>query len=128
MEHLVDLSDRRVPYLGIEWQMDTRVGTSGESEVVVSVRRVMTDSPACKAGVREGDVIRIVDGAVLDVDLTLSNVILARKPGATVSLELVRASKRIVVRVTLGSRLLPVFKFKQMQRATVPGESVDVRS
>ncbi|HEY3291318.1 MAG TPA: PDZ domain-containing protein [Anaerolineae bacterium] len=123
----MDVSDKRVAYLGIEWQMDTRVDTSGESELVVSVRRVMADSPACKAGIREGDVIRVVDGSVLDADITLSSIILARKPGATVSLELARVGKRMVVKVTLGSRLLPILKFKQTQRVSVPDESVDVR-
>lgn len=127
MECVVGSLEKKIPYLGIEWQM--AVGDSPEqTEVIVSVRRVMVESPACRAGVREGDVIRSVDGAALDTENTLSLIIMSKKPGASVTLELARAGKRVVVKVALGSRELPAFKFKPIERATLHSESVDVQS
>ncbi len=84
----------------------------------------MVDSPACKAGVREGDVIRSVDGINLDADNTLTTIIMARKPGNSVTLELLRSSKKVVVKITLGTRVLPAFKFKPIVR----GQGAEVRS
>ena len=119
--------EKTVPYLGIEWQMQSGTDTLGQACEVLTVRRVISESPACKAGIHEGDVIRSVDGAVLSTDNTLADLIMAKKPGALVYLELARASKRVFVRVTLGTRELPVFKFKPIERpAAMRTESVDV--
>ena len=118
--------EKKIPYLGIEWQMAASDSLE-QTVAIVSVRRVMVESPACRAGVREGDVIRSVDGSVLDAENTLTTYIMSKKPGTSVSLDLVRAGKRVVVKVTLGSRELPAFKFKPIERASLQSESVDVR-
>ena len=123
----MDSSEKRVPYLGIEWQMDAGEETTDQKEAIVSVRRVMVDSPACKAGVHEGDVIRNVDGTSLDAENTLTMIIMAKKPGSSVTLELSRANKKVVVKVTLGSRVLPSFKFRPIERSSFLSESMDVR-
>ena len=124
----MDSSERRVPYLGIEWQMDGGAELPAQKDVIVSVRRVMIDSPACKAGVHEGDIMRSVDGVSLDAENTLTSIIMVRKPGSSVTLELLRANKKVVVKVTLGSRVLPAFKFRPIERASLHSESVDARS
>lgn len=123
----MDSSERRVPYLGIEWQMDDGAETQAAPVFIVSVRRIMVDSPACKAGVHEGDVIRSVDGISLDADNTLTTIIMARKPGNSVTLELSRANKKVMVKVTLGTRVLPAFKFKPIDHAPLFSESLDTR-
>ena len=109
--------DKTIPYLGIEWQLQSGTDGSGAIPETVSVRRVIADSPACKAGVREGDIIRRVDGVALCAEHTLAALISAKKPGSTVSLELVRAKKRMHVKVTLGARKLPEFKFRPVEPA-----------
>jgi len=43
-----------------------------------------------------------------------------------VYLELARAGKRVHVRITLGARELPVFKFKPMEPPAARKQSVDV--
>ncbi|GEM_PF-1811694 len=123
----MDSSERRVPYLGIEWQMEGGAELPAQKDVIVSVRRVMIDSPACKVGVREGDIMRSIDGVSLDAENTLTSIVMARKPGSSVTLELLRANKKVVVKVTLGSRVLPAFKFRPIERAPLHSESVDAR-
>ena len=120
--------ERTVPYLGIEWQVQAGTTTVGQACEIVAVRRVIAESPACKAGMREGDIIRGVDGTPLDVENTLSALITSKKPGAVVTLELTRAGKRMHLKVTLGARTLPAFKFRPIEYATTQKESVDVRN
>jgi S1-C subfamily serine protease len=90
-------------------------GTGTGSDTVI-VQRVVAASPACKAGIREGDVIKRVDGVSPCAVNTLSAMITAKKPGAVVNLELSRGGKRVNVKVTLGARDVPVFKFKPIER------------
>jgi S1-C subfamily serine protease len=117
--------ERTVPYLGIEWQLQSGTDSSGKACDVTTVRRVIADSPACKVGLREGDVIRSVDGVALCEEHTLAALITAKKPGVAVTLELVRAGKRVHTKVTLGERKLPEFKFKPIE-STAQQKPVDV--
>ena len=61
--------------------------------------------------------IRRVDGVAVCANRTLAALIGAKKPGSTVSLELLRANKRMHVKVTLGTRRLPEFKFRPTEPA-----------
>jgi S1-C subfamily serine protease len=64
--------------------------------------------PADKAGVRTGDVIVSFGGRTVGTSDDLGKLILQKKPGATVSLGLVRSTgARVTVTVTLGVRPLP---------------------
>jgi S1-C subfamily serine protease len=108
--------------------MNAGVETPAQTDVIVSVRRIMVESPACKAGVREGDIIRSVDGTALDAENTLTTMIMNRKPGSSVTLELMRGTKKVVVKVSLGTRVLPAFKFRPIERAHLYSESVDANS
>ena len=118
--------ERTVPYLGIEWLMQAGTDSLGQACEVLTVRRVIAESPACKAGIRENDIIRSVDGTPLTAESTLADLVMAKRPGAMVYLELARAGKRVHVRVTLGARELPVFKFKPIEPPAAHKQSVDV--
>jgi serine protease DegQ len=127
----VDSLGRTVPYLGIEWHIQQVSAGDGEACDIIAVRRVIAGSPACKSGIREGDIIRSVDGIVVDVDNSLTSMITSKRPGAVVMLELLRAGKRVNVKVTLGARELPVFKFRPIERVQprtgYSAESVDTQ-
>jgi serine protease Do len=63
---------------------------------------VEPNSPAEKAGLKEGDVITKVDGTVLDNTNTLGSVIAQKNPGDTIALTIIRDGKEINLSVTLG--------------------------
>jgi S1-C subfamily serine protease len=121
LESAVASLRRTVPYLGIEWQVQAG-DDAAETSCDVAVKRVIAGSPACKSGIRTGDVIRSVDGALLNADQTLTDVILLRRPGTAVNLELARGSRRMNVKVVLGARELPEFRCKLVEQR----KSVDV--
>ncbi|MDD4319328.1 MAG: trypsin-like peptidase domain-containing protein [Candidatus Peribacteraceae bacterium] len=63
---------------------------------------VLPDSPAAKAGLKEGDVLLEMDGKRLTQDVSLLRLIQAKEPGTVVTLNILRDGKEQQVRVTLG--------------------------
>lgn len=70
------------------------------------VVEVLPDSPAAEAGIKAGDVILSVDGEKVNTSHDLKDLILARKPGDVVTLEIRDSDTGEVQRieVTLGER------------------------
>ncbi|GIX15266.1 MAG: hypothetical protein KatS3mg118_3225 [Paracoccaceae bacterium] len=68
------------------------------------VAEVTPDSPAAKAGLKRGDVIRAVDGQTVKGPRDLTRLIATATPGSKVELELLRAGKPTERTVTLGNR------------------------
>jgi serine protease Do len=64
---------------------------------------VLPDTPAAKAGLKEGDIITKVDGTAIDQKTSLTSVLDKHEPGDKITLTIVRDSKTISVDVTLGS-------------------------
>jgi S1-C subfamily serine protease len=62
------------------------------------------DSPADKAGIREGDIITKVDGQAIDGDHPLDATLSLHAPGDTVTVELLRDGQTATVEVTLATR------------------------
>lgn len=104
----------KVPFLGIEWQEHRHDGDDLRGATVVS--RVLDDTPAQKAGLSVGDVIRSVDGVAVSDENTLTRLIMQHKPGSQVALEVQRGLKRMTVKVTLGTRSVPQLKFAPTSR------------
>ena len=95
-------------WLGIsiqELDQSTRdaFGLSPETRGVL-VGDVFKDQPACKAGIKRGDVITRIDGKVTETQNQLRNNVAAVRPGSTVPVELLRNGRRQTVRVTVTSR------------------------
>ncbi|MCO5223557.1 MAG: trypsin-like peptidase domain-containing protein [Thermomicrobiales bacterium] len=84
------------PYLGIQAQA-TMQG--------VAVMEVETNGPAAMGGLQAGDVITGIAGdASIDPSEALDTILFEKKPGDTVTLEVVRNGQNTTVDVTLGER------------------------
>jgi putative serine protease PepD len=82
-------------YLGI-----TTGDTGGQG---VYVGRVVTGTPAAKAGLQVGDIIRSVAGRMTLSTTALSEVLADLQPGKEVSVVLLRGEAKKTVKLTLGS-------------------------
>lgn len=95
------------PYLGIRWQPigpadAARIGLPVEHGALVV--EVTPGGPAAAAGVLPGDLIVSLDGEGVASDQPFLNLLLARQPGETVALGLLRRGSSLEVRITLGER------------------------
>jgi serine protease Do len=75
--------------------------TEGEG---VLVNEVFEKDPAALAGIKPGDVIVRIDGAVVDSPNKLSRLIATLTPGATSKIEIVRDLKHVTMDVPLTER------------------------
>ncbi len=84
------------------------------------IASVSEDSPASRAGLKPGDVVRAIDGETLDSVRALTRMIADKGPDANVALKIRRAGKTITKHVTLGlqpGRKLASAKPRKMSRA-----------
>lgn len=70
----------------------------------VLVNEVFERDPAALAGIKPGDVITKVDGALVDTPNKLSRLVAALDPGSTTKVEVVRDGKRMNLQVALSER------------------------
>ncbi len=99
------------PYMGVRYvpvtaqiQQDRSLTQKGGALVtsdVPSEPAVVHQSPAAKAGLREGDHILEVDGENITAESTLASLLQRRLPGDEVVLTIVRAGKDLTLTVTL---------------------------
>jgi serine protease Do len=78
-----------------------------KSSAGVLVGGVMPETPAAKAGLKNGDIITAIDGKAVANPTELVNTIAALPPGQKVELEVFRGGKFSDVSVDLGLRPLP---------------------
>ncbi|MFO0729537.1 MAG: PDZ domain-containing protein [Nitrospiraceae bacterium] len=70
----------------------------------VLVNEVFERDPAAIAGIKPGDVITKVDGALVDTPNKLSRLVATLPPGATTQVEVVRDGRRMTLPVSLSER------------------------
>ncbi len=95
------------PYLGVAFQVITPELQEQEDldeEYGALVIEVVPDSPAEEAGLKEGDIIRAVDGAEVNDDHLLAELIGRYQPGEQIELTVIRDGRRITIDVELGVR------------------------
>jgi S1-C subfamily serine protease len=66
------------------------------------VTDVSSNSPASKAGLRQGDIITGIDGTTLDETHSFINTLFSYKPGDQVNVVLMRNGNSQEIQVTLG--------------------------
>jgi carboxyl-terminal processing protease len=83
--------------------------TVGEDPLGLRIRKVFTESPAAKAGIREGDLIVAVNGTSLKGKTSEQSTALVKgKPGTKVALTTQRGKKRTTDTVTRARISFPV--------------------
>jgi len=92
--------DEKRPWLGM---VVSEFGVEG-----VIVQQVFADSPAHKAGVKRGDIIKAVDGEDVPSTRDLLTGLKDKEPGDEVTLELLRDDEEMTLQVTLGERPEPL--------------------
>jgi S1-C subfamily serine protease len=66
------------------------------------IRSVTSGGAAAKAGLQVGDVIVQIDNQEVDDSATLSDILVNKNPGDTVSIKIYRGNQQMAVNVTLG--------------------------
>jgi membrane-associated protease RseP (regulator of RpoE activity)/dienelactone hydrolase len=94
-EQLEEKAAPKRPYLGV-----TLAGAT------LKVQEVEKGGPADKAGIRPGDVLTRLGDDKVDSRADLARLLLKRKPGQPLSLEVERDGKPMTLRVELGGRSL----------------------
>jgi Do/DeqQ family serine protease len=77
------------------------LGVSTKAGAVIS--QVISGSPAQKAGLKQGDVVTAVDGHNVTSATDLQSAILLKRPGNTVTLDVLRNGKHHKIKATLGN-------------------------
>lgn len=70
----------------------------------VLVNEVFERDPAAAAGIKPGDIITRIEGAVIDTPNKLSRIVAGLPPGAVTKVEVVRNTHRMVLDVALSER------------------------
>jgi 2-alkenal reductase len=103
------------PYMGVVYRtVDRQFATTeklpvNEGALIIpggnsSSPAVVSNSPADKAGIKEGDIIVKVNGQAIDGNHPLDATLSEYAPGDTVTVELLRNGSTVSVSVTLGTR------------------------
>jgi serine protease Do len=106
------------PYVGIRYQLvdaklklekhlDVDSGaligpatTAGGEELPA----IAPDSPAEQAGLKDGDVVLVLEGQTIDAEHPLDALLVSYRPGQTVTMRIERDGQEMEVQVTLGTR------------------------
>lgn len=92
------------PYLGVSYNLLTKdVALLNNVVQGAYVQNVVSNSPADKAGIQQGDIIIKFDGKTVDAQNELSTLIATKKVGDIVTITIWRDNKTFDTKVTLGT-------------------------
>jgi serine protease Do len=93
------------PYMGIRWQSITPDVAAAYNLPVkwgIYVTDVLSNSPASKVSLRQGDIITRIGDVTIDETHSFINALFLYKPGDQVLVEFYRANQKLQVQVTLA--------------------------
>lgn len=117
---------KQLAWLGVQLQdVTSRLKDRKDLSVAQGayVDEVIDDSPAEKAGIKEGDVIIKFDGATIEDSDDLTNAVKKTPPKTEVKIELLRKSEKKTVTATLGRQRAPEaysYRFEMPQMPRMP--------
>jgi S1-C subfamily serine protease len=76
----------------------------GQDQTGASLPGISPNSPAAKAGIKEGDIVTSIEGVTVDMLHPLDSLLIRFAPGRTVTLEVYRSGSTIKLQITLGTR------------------------
>ena len=97
-------------WLGVQIQNldDSDLKNSGiKNGKAAVITRVINDSPAESAGLMNGDIILSIDGQPIEKFLNVRSYIINQSPQKTIELEIMRQTKPMMIKATLGE--MPLF-------------------
>lgn len=68
------------------------------------INEVLKDSPAAKAGLKRGDVVRSFNGKAVDSSAKLQMAVAETEPKRSIPLEIIRDRKKMILNLVLGER------------------------
>ena len=80
------------------------IGPGTDPATGASLPAITADSPADKAGLKDGDIVVAIQDQAIDAEHPLDAVLAGYGPGQTIDVHILRDSKALVVKVTLGTR------------------------
>ncbi|WP_455378513.1 Do family serine endopeptidase [Petrachloros mirabilis] len=83
-------------------ELARKFGVSEDEGVLVN--EVFEHDPAAAAGIKPGDIITRIEGAVIDTPNKLSRVVAGLSPGVVTKVEVVRNQRRMILDVALSER------------------------
>ena len=102
--HFGEASRARIGVRLIQITPELRQHFGAPREAGVLVAGVEPDSPAAKAGIKDGDIITKIEDQAIDTDHPLDAVLSQFAPGQTVKVTILRDGNQQTVNVTLGTR------------------------
>jgi serine protease Do len=76
----------------------------GQDQSGANLPAISPDSPAAKAGIKDGDVVTSIEGMPIDTQHPLDSIITRFAPGRTVTVEVFRNGSTVKLQITLGTR------------------------
>jgi serine protease Do len=106
------------PYIGVRYEsIDVKLKTDkklpvdkgaligpGEDDSGTTLPAITPDSPAAKAGLKDGDIVVAIEDRTIDQEHPLDAVLSGYAPGQTIDVHILRDGKPLVVKVVLGTR------------------------
>ena len=130
INQLIEFGETKRGWLGVRIQEVTKEIAEleklekAEGALVASVSE---NSPADKAGIKDGDIILEFDGKKIDIMRTLPKVVAGTKVGKNVELKIWRNKKLITKKLTLG-RLESSQEFKEKNPKTKKTKEIEIES